>query len=434
MNSTEIKEALATLLANRRMRAITEDYIGQRLSELKRFHVRVMADDAADGGDTYAVSAPTGFLGHTLESMNGIPVGGTYVVPTGVPIAAPSEHFNVWGSEILARFGMRVKFNGSIHTTVTSVNRRTSSPMSDRPSSVAPIRPSVNGSAASVGRVISWRMRNALSVIAPDVVTEDSTKTIYAFDPESVIWPALETVIRTGFSFPTADGTTRNMPFNPVAMRRAIDAAHKEGKTFYVDRLDDVISEAVERAYASLLDIASNAAPDDVVTHDGSAHAPMGHVAGYLVMRDIRCGNCSACQHNGSRYVIGNCAAPGTKEEYVDAQRVLSRALYASASASVTSERYASLSATGILPDSNVVDDVSRDCGHGAECLRDSCRGKNVLHAATVACEALGIATISGNGKASTEFLDLIALALGNAPTEAGRRLATDKLRALLDA
>lgn len=379
-------------------------------------HARTMADDAADGGDTLAVSAPSGIVGWTVD---------------GAPLGNVSAHWAPYGSVIASAFG-DVQENASIRTTLSKVARKTSSPLSDRRSSVSPIRPHVAGSGSS-GYLISAGMRDALSVFAPGIATIPSGSGFIAFDSQSDIWQAIETVIREGFAFPTDDGSIRRMPFNPVAMRRAIDAAHKVGKEFHVDRLDDVISEATERAYGYLMGIAATASLDDVVTHDGSAHAPIGEIAGYLVTRDVRCGHCSVCSgHTGSRYVIGGCEAPTSIVEFVDAQRAVSRAVYASASASVSSERYVSPVIDTALLDSTQVDDVSRDCGHGPTCERDSCRGQNVIHASRVACEALGLPTVAANGSASVEMMNFIALALGGLPTDNGRRKAQVKLRALL--
>ncbi len=44
--SNEIKAALTALLANKRNRAITEDYLSARIADAKRMWARTVADDA----------------------------------------------------------------------------------------------------------------------------------------------------------------------------------------------------------------------------------------------------------------------------------------------------------------------------------------------------------------------------------------------------
>lgn len=297
------------------------------------------------------------------------------------------------------RMTTRINAESAYDRAYLENNKRTpSAPLADRAASVAPIRPHVMAVAS---------------------------------DDTSDVWQAIADVLATGFVFPTDDGT-RSIPFNPVAMRRAMDAAHREGREFHIDRLDDMISDATERAYVMLSELAATADPANAYSHDGSAHAPVGMIAGWDVVRAVRCGKCGPCDHAGSRYVVGGCLAPTTIVEFTDAQRCVSRALYAAASASASSERYSRVTTDGVMPESVTTDDTYRDCGHGATCDLDTCRMLNVIRAARIACEALGLPTVADNGRASVDFLSFVAVAYGQIPSEGGRLRAGQRIRSTL--
>lgn len=228
------------------------------------------------------------------------------------------------------------------------------------------------------------------------------------------MWHALDTIVREGFRY-SENGSP--IPVNAVVAARSRDAAHRVGMQWHAERSQDVAQRAYVRAYDMMRELVARTESDpDVygVTATGAEYAPMGTVAGAYVIRPVRCGACEGCAHNGSRYVVGKCADPRTITEYVDAQRILSRAIYASAAESVHdsvngSKRFAPIEEAIDLP---VTDEDTTACGHGDECEATACRGMRILRAAMAACIMLGEEPIGNRGLSST-FTDVLLVAYG---------------------
>jgi hypothetical protein len=265
------------------------------------------------------------------------------------------------------------------------------------------------------------------SRVAPLVSRVLGTDTV-----SDTVWATIETLRRDGW---------HGIPFVPRAAARARDAAHRAGRIWAVDRLDDVISDAIERAYHAINAMIARGmnADDDsvsIVTVFVAAPTddiPIGNIAAFMVRRQVKCGKCDNCTGNsGSRYVIGGCEAPCAIDEWTTAARIMSRALYASAAASVSGERYARVTRDGVLPATHILPDDPRECGHGSTCRLPACIAENLVRAVIMVCEATGTALIGGNGRVSMEAENLLTAATGHQPTERGRRDAMTKIRLLL--
>jgi hypothetical protein len=265
------------------------------------------------------------------------------------------------------------------------------------------------------------------------------------------IWHAIGIVTESGMFFQDDRGKEIRIPALPAMVAKAVNRFGGRGQALKAEHVDDIVSSSVMRAYMTMKRLILSATPDEFVSYSPEAlgtvavHAPMGEIAGVFETRSVRCGECKPCRAGyvargtlagedesreaelerarkasttdiKSRYNNGRCLSPKDETVYVDMQLMMQRCIYAESSAHVSFERYAdkrfmsseelteSQSATVSEAMSSIL-----TCGHN-NCTREECRVFLIVHAARIVCEALGKGVVAGNGKPSTEFLDMVSV------------------------
>lgn len=315
--------------------------------------------------------------------------------------------------------------------------RKGPKPLADHASRAVPMMPHMGSFPDSVGNIVGTAGESA-----------DGAKL-------GEIWQAFETIVRNGSYFRNrVTGETTRIPFNAISVSRALNGAYKgtakreklqnvRAIEVHMDRIDDVIQSGLIRGYilATLAWLGAEAGDHEFIyVNPGDAgqpegYAPMGNVQGILMTRYTKCGECAPCRKSGdgySRFAARHCMAPNMIKDYVDAQRFLSRGLFAAASTINGRERYAPW---GLQPWELADDDARTDesayllCGHGEDCTRATCLAYLAVHTARIATEVYGDGVIGKNGKLSTHFTGMCALLLGQKNTPYGRLTALKTIR-----
>lgn len=376
-------------------------YVNARREDLHRFRERVMADVAADGGDTRRIADEGGrWQSTTPDARPYGPVCETCDHASCIGMRASDDAWSAWSD---AWTGGR--------TIIAPATRRTveRSHMPDAPSRVFGISPGVTARGVHAPM---WGERDAFT---GDDVRDDA-------------WRYVATHTFTDRWHAGVFNTLRKL-------------AHGMGRTPDVSERDDVAQEARPLSVATLSTLMTR---DDVTRSpalygpacEACAHAScyamraltVADVGAFNVPRDRRCGACDGCadadETGASRWNVSACDVPMPSVDVVAPSQVIARHVMACARASMRT-----MSRLGITRDGTTSgDDVPIVSADAFAHLPDNVA--TVLAGAMAATYAAGddVTRTDGPGMSDT-MASMLAITFGYAPTARGKRDALARLR-----